>query len=329
MAKTFKKLILHSFIAAIVCIAAFMFYFHQTIYAPLDHKEPALYVLKKGSSIKSVAHDLKEKGIINNAFLFELNARFFNNDAPFKAGEYRILEFTSTQSLTDLFQSGKTYQRPLTIPEGLTKKQIVATLNKAPFLTGEITSLPTEGHLLPQTYHFDRDANKQTIIDRMSRAHNILMNELWETYDHHLPFKTKEEAVILASIVERETGISDERPRVAGVFINRLRKGMKLQSDPTIIYPLSDKLGVLDRPLYRSDWTFKSPYNTYMNTGLPPTPIANPGEASLRAVFNPEQHDYIYFVADGTGGHSFAKTLAEHNANVAKWRAHKKANNIE
>lgn len=329
MAKKIKKTLLYLFVVGVTVAFAMVFYLYQQIHAPTAHEAPSLYVIEHGTSIKAIAKDLEQKGIISSALIFEINARFIDNDEPFKAGEYRILQYTSIQNLTDTFQSGKTYQHPITIPEGLTKKQIIPILEADDALKGDIVSLPTEGHLLPQTYFFDLGTKRQALIDRMNQAHNRLLDRLWEERAQDLPFDSKEEAIILASIVERETGIKEERERVAGVFINRLKKGMKLQSDPTIIYPLSQEVGVLARPLYRSDWAYNNPYNTYMNYGLPPSAIANPGEASLRAVLNPEKHDFLYFVADGSGGHVFSKTLAEHNENVAKWRAYKKENNLE
>ena len=300
--------------------------FNKNIHKDIKINDAQIIEIKSGSSLKQIAKQLKSEDLLpENSFLsapllFEINARFFNNDAPLKAGEYQILPQMSMNEMIDLFQSGKTYQRSLTIPEGLTVKQILPLIEGAEALEGEITEIPEEGRLLPQTYFYSKGDTRQEIINRMKSDKVKLLNELWENRDESLPFKTAYEALILASIVERETGVGMERAKVAGVFINRLNKGMKLQSDPTVIYPLSDKLGVLDRPLYRNDWKLEDPYNTYFVAGLPPTPIANPGEASLRAVFNPEKHDYLYFVADGTGGHAFSKTLEEHNRNVTKWR---------
>ena len=188
-------------------------------------------------------------------------------------------------------------------------------------LVGEIKNPPAEGELLPDTYLFNRGGTRQSIIDQMNTAQKKFIEKLWPTRAEGLPLKTPEEALILASIVEKETGQADERAHVAAVFVNRLRRGMRLQSDPTIIYGITRGQGKLDRPIRRSDIRQKTDYNTYQIDGLPPTPIANPGRASIEAVLNPVETEHLYFVADGTGGHVFARTLAEHNANVRKWRS--------
>jgi UPF0755 protein len=188
-----------------------------------------------------------------------------------------------------------------------------------PTLTGEVTDVPQEGSLLPETYIFNRGETRTALIKRMQDDHTRVLNELWAQRAANLPFSTKEEAVILASIVEKETGVASERPRVAAVFVNRLRKGMKLQSDPTIIYGLTKGVP-LGRGIRQSELDKATPYNTYVIVGLPPTPIANPGKASLAAVMNPAQTEDLFFVADGTGGHVFAPTLAEHEKNVKNWR---------
>ncbi|MEM6650198.1 MAG: endolytic transglycosylase MltG, partial [Pseudomonadota bacterium] len=203
--------------------------------------------------------------------------------------------------------------------EGLTTRQIIARLKEAPMLVGEVTIELKEGDLLPETYSYQRGDNRDSIIERMKEAHDDVLAVLWETRAEGLPLDTPEEAVILASIVEKETGIAAERPRVAGVFINRLNKGMRLQSDPTIIYGLTggEPLG---RGIRLSELRKETPYNTYVIRGLPPTPIANPGRDALAAVLNPLETNDLYFVADGTGGHVFATNLAQHNRNVAKWR---------
>jgi len=208
----------------------------------------------------------------------------------------------------------------VTIPEGWTSLQTVERLRATDELTGELTEIPPEGSLMPDTYRFARNTSRSDIIARMRTAQEEFLNKVWPTRDADLPIETKEEALILASIVEKETGLADERSKVAGVFINRLRKGMRLQSDPTIIYGLVGGRASLGRPIYRSEIVKETPYNTYVIKGLPPTPIANPGRAAIEAVLRPQETDAIYFVADGTGGHAFATTLAEHNRNVAQWR---------
>lgn len=215
---------------------------------------------------------------------------------------------------------GDTVVRKVTVPEGLTSTEIVALINEAEGLSGEIESVPPEGSLLPETFHFTYGDPRNALIERMQADMKRLLDGLWEGRAEDLPISTPEEAVILASIIEKETAVAGERPQVASVFVNRLNRGMPLQSDPTVVYALTDGEGPLGRPLTRQDWKVDSPYNTYANSGLPPGPIANPGRESLEAALQPAETEFLYFVADGSGGHAFAKTLAEHNRNVAKWR---------
>jgi UPF0755 protein len=221
-----------------------------------------------------------------------------------------------------LLESGKSILYSVTLPEGLTVKQMFARLGDDPILEGELpASLPSEGSLRPDTYRFSRGTKREEVVSQMVAAQKRLIDLIWEKRDPNLPVKTVDEFVTLASIVEKETGKDDERAHVASVFINRLNKGMRLQSDPTIIYGLFGGDGKpADRPIYQSDLQKETPFNTYVIKGLPPAPIANPGRAALEAVANPWRTDDIYFVADGTGGHVFAKSLDEHNANVRRWR---------
>ncbi len=220
----------------------------------------------------------------------------------------------------ELMVSGKTVARRLTLPEGLTSFEVVALVQKAEGLEGEVQAVPPEGTLLPETYHYARGETRAEVVARMGRALDQVLDELWPERAPGLPISSPEQAVVLASIVEKETAVADERPLVASVFVNRLKKGMRLQSDPTVVYGLTGGKGPLGRALTRKDLQTPSPYNTYLADGLPPGPIANPGRASIEAVLNPAKTEYLYFVADGDGGHRFAKTLAEHNRNVAQWR---------
>lgn len=208
----------------------------------------------------------------------------------------------------------------VTLAEGVTSWMVVDALKKADFLSGNIKAVPAEGSLAPDSYDVAKGADRGDLLQRMAFAQERVMDELWAGRAADLPYQTKEEAMTMASIIEKETGVSDERPMVASVFVNRLRKGMRLQTDPTVIYGVTKGEGVLGRGLRRSELQRPTPYNTYTIDGLPPTPIANPGRASIAAALNPGVSDYVYFVADGTGGHAFAKTLDEHNSNVAKWR---------
>jgi UPF0755 protein len=224
------------------------------------------------------------------------------------------------RQVLDTLVEGKSIEHKVTLAEGLTSYQIVQKLMAQPELHGEITEIPPEGSLLPDTYRFGRDDSRQDIIDRMRAAQAKFLAKVWETRDEDIVVTTPEEAVILASVVEKETGRADERPLIARVFQNRLRKNMRLQSDPTIIYGLVGGKAVLDHPIQQEEVDRETAYNTYKINGLPPTPIANPGRASIEAVLRPAKTKDLYFVADGSGGHVFAASLEEHNKNVFKWR---------
>ncbi len=276
-------------------------------------------IVAKGSSVSSIARELQEQGVISSSLLFRILARVQAINP--KAGEYEFVAELPLTMVIKLLAEGRTITRQLTVPEGLTVVQILNLLNNNPALSGEISEIPAEGSLMPETYNFSYGDDRRELLQRMQKAKADLVAELWPKRVADLPIANLEEALVLASIVEKETGISAERARVAGVFINRLRIKMPLQADPTVLYAVTGGTGELNRPLYRPDLEIDSPYNTYRNQGLPPGPIANSGRAAIEAVLNPEVHEYFYFVADGTGGHAFAKTLEEHNDNVVKWRA--------
>jgi UPF0755 protein len=241
-----------------------------------------------------------------------------------KAGEYLFEANVSMREVLDTLVEGRSIEHTVTIPEGLTSEQIVARLLENPVLTGEITQVPPEGSLLPETYKVTRGTTRQQLLNRMIAAKRRLVQETWERRTPGLPIKTVDEFVTLASIVEKETGKTEERPRVAAVFINRLNRRMRLQSDPTIIYGMAPGKGTIGRPLTRADVERPTAYNTYTIEGLPPGPIANPGRASLEAVANPARTKDLYFVADGSGGHVFAATYNEHLKNVARWRQYQR-----
>lgn len=291
---------------------------------PLDH--PETVVIARGSGAEAIAITLADAGVVSSPLLFlagaKITAMIAAPGAPrdLKAGEYQFPAGISIDGVLDQLRQGHTVVRRFTVPEGLTSAQVVALLDKEPALTGTVKQLPKNGSLMPETYHYAYGDSRAALIERMQTAMTQTLAEAWKARDSRLPFDTPQQALILASIVEKETGVATERAKVAGVFINRLESGMKLQSDPTVIFALTDGTGELGRALTRSDWKFESPYNTYQVTGLPPGPIANPGKASLQAVLKPERHDLLYFVADGSGGHVFAKSLADHNRNVARWR---------
>ncbi|KZD11946.1 endolytic transglycosylase MltG [Oceanibaculum pacificum] len=283
-------------------------------------KAPKTLVIPRGAGVEGIANRLAEADVVHYPQIFMLAVRLHAEQGSLKAGEYAFTPGVSPREVMELLQSGETVVRRLTVAEGLTSRQVVAQLDIVEGLVGTVGDIPPDGTLMPETYHFSYGDNRQQVIARMQGSMREMVDRLWEKRAANLPVKTKEEAVILASVVERETAIPAERPRVAAVFINRLRKGMRLQSDPTVIYGMSDRLGVIDRPLLRADLQQDHPYNTYTRDGLPEGPICNPGRQSLEAVLNPISTDEYYFVADGTGGHAFAKTLDEHNANVRRWR---------
>jgi UPF0755 protein len=289
---------------------------------PLPDEKPV--VVERGQGVQKIAESLRDAGVITEPRLFTLLAalpRFHG----LKAGEYLFPAHVSTLDALTMIRDGRVYIHRLTVPEGRTVLEIIDQLTAEPALVGDALPLPPEGSLLPETYHFVLGDRRQGVVDRMQKAMKDASAALWDLRGKDLPFKNLDEAIVLASIVERETALPEERARVAGVYINRLRQGMRLQADPTVVYAVSNGKSTLDRALTLADLQTASPYNTYLNAGLPPGPIGNPGKASLAAVLNPEQHSYIYFVANGTGGHSFARTLDDHNANVAKWRDWRKA----
>lgn len=291
---------------------------HRRFTAPGPLAEPATVVIPKGAGLDAVVRRLQEAGVVADRLVFSLGVRL--RQAPLKAGEYTFPARISAEEAVRLLAEGRTVVHKLTVAEGLTRRVVFDVVRQADFLAGEITIKPAEGMLLPETWHLSRDDVRDEVVGRMEKAMRQSLDALWASRAAGLPLKTKEEALVLASIVERETGIAAERPRVAAVFVNRLRRGMRLQSDPTVIYGLSDGWGVLERSLTRGDLAAAHPWNTYVIDGLPPTPIANPGRAALEATLHPAATDDLYFVADGTGGHVFARSLDEHNANVAKWR---------
>jgi UPF0755 protein len=237
-----------------------------------------------------------------------------------KAGEFEVKQNTSIRQLVDLLSEGKTVAYRITIPEGLTTHQIVDRLKADQSLSGEVTAEPTEGTLLPETFVVPRGASRQAVLDTMASEQRKVLEKAWEGRRKDLPLKKPEDAVILASIVEKEAGRNDERGRVAAVFINRLKQNMRLQSDPTIVYGLLGGQAVWNRTIMKTEIAQKTSHNTYQIDGLPPTPICNPGRAAIEAVLNPADTKELYFVADGAGGHVFAETLKDHNANVLKWR---------
>jgi len=291
---------------------------HRRFTGPGPLSAPLVLVVPKGAGLDSIARRLETAGVVHDRYSFMIGTKL--RQAVLKAGEYEFPAAISGEEVMRMIAEGRTLKHRLTIAEGLTVRQILAEVEQADFLSGSVSKLPAEGWLLPETWVLSRDDDRGELVARMEKAMRQILDELWARRAPDLPLKSPEEALVLASVVERETGVASERPMVAGVFVNRLRLGMRLQSDPTVIYGLSDGMGVLDRPLSRADLEKPHAWNTYVIDRLPKTPIANPGRASLEAVLNPARTDALYFVADGSGGHRFAKSLDEHNANVANWR---------
>jgi len=282
----------------------------------------ATVVVKPNTGVNDIALLLERNNLIRDANVFRLGVRAYGNEAALKAGEYEVKAGSSMREIMELLKSGKSVMYSLTVPEGVTVEQVFQRIAANEILTGEMpATMPAEGMLVANTQRFDRGTTRKELVDKMAAQQQKLVESIWERRVPDLPLKDINEFVTLASIVEKETGRADERSRVAAVFINRLKKGMRLQSDPTIVYGIYGGKGKpADKPITRSDIDTPTAYNTYTINGLPPTPIANPGRAALEAVANPSRTEDLYFVADGTGGHVFATTLDEHNENVARWR---------
>jgi UPF0755 protein len=301
------------------------YYGKRKLEAPGPLQEDKVVNIPSRSGMSDIADTLQREGVIDNnrwAFIgavFALKAR-----SDLKPGEYQFQKNASLRDVIGTIVEGKVVQHAITIPEGLTSEQIVARLTDNDIFSGSVHEIPREGTLLPETYKFPRGTSRDQVIARMQQAQKRIVAEIWEHRNPDTPVKTPEQLVTLASIIEKETGKADERSRVAAVYVNRLRQKMKLQSDPTIIYGLVGGKGTLGRPIKRSEITQPSPYNTYVVDGLPPGPIANPGRASLEAAANPARTRDLFFVADGSGGHTFTETYGEHQKNVAKLRAMEK-----
>ena len=300
--------------AAVLAIGAYLYR------APGPLAETRAVIVERGRGLAGIASDLEAGGVIGNRHMFMAAAVATSRDRSLKAGEYEIPAAASLATVLEILASGRTVQHSLTIPEGLTVAEVLSLVESDDRLAGDIGTPPPEGSLLPETYSFERGTERSVLVDRMRIAMNEAVDRLWLERRHDLPFDDPHDALTLASIIEKETGVPEERTLVAGVFVNRLLRGMPLQSDPTVVYGLTSGAGPLGRPLTRADLSQDSAYNTYRNKGLPPGPIANPGVASIAAALDPAETDFLYFVADGTGGHAFATNLDDHNRNVARWR---------
>ena len=280
-------------------------------------KETKTVVVPHGASVREIAALLDKNDTVRSPLAFRVGAKFLAGN-QLQAGEYELAPGESAADIIIKMHDGESVVHWFKVAEGLSSAEVVNLLRNSPALAGDVP-IPPEGSLLPETYRYSYGDTRASIIARMQKAMQDDLSDLWTKRDMNVPLKSPGEAVVMASIVEKETGKAAERPRIAEVFYNRLRHSMRLQSDPTVIYAITQVRGPLNRDLTHDDLAFPSPYNTYMSDGLPPHPICNPGKAALEAALHPEQNDFLYFVADGTGGHVFAKDLAEHNQNVTKW----------
>ena len=304
--------------AGLILAALALIYFLW--WAPGPKPGPHDVIIKEGSTIGSISRQLAREGAIpGTARTFYVMARLFGSHDPIQAGEFEIPKGMGGASVLDLLQHGKPLQRLITVTEGMPSVIVEEKLAANPYLKGPMPDI-AEGSLLPDSYGYQRGETRAALVGRMQKAMTKTIDALWPKRSTDCPITTPEQAIILASIVEKETGKPSERPMIAGVYCNRLRIGMKLDADPTVIYPVT-KGKPLGRRIFKSELHAENGYNTYERAGLPQGPIANPGKASIEAVLHPAQTKALYFVADGTGGHAFADTLAEQNANVAKWYA--------
>ncbi len=310
-------------VAVFLTLAALALVVIDRFEGPGPMQADTVIYIAPGTTMGDIARKLEADGVIEDSLVFRGGVRLKRVSRDLKAGEYLFPATVSMRGVVDILLSGKTVLRRLTLPEGITSGEAAALIEAAEALEGSLDTIPAEGSLLPETYHYGRGDTRAELVERMQAAMRETLAALWEKRAGEGPLESPAAALILASIVEKETGLADERPLVASVFINRLRGGMRLQSDPTVTYGITHG-APLGRALTRTDLQTDSEYNTYTNGGLPAGPIANPGRAAIEAVLNPAQSDFLYFVAAGNGGHAFAKTLDEHNGNVAKWRKLKK-----
>jgi len=319
----FVNFIFTALILALLASGTIFYFLKESFYGPGPLATEKVILVEPGTSFSDISQILARDGFTASPAIFSLGVYWEGKTAAFKAGEYAIPAHASMRDIMDILVEGKSIDYAITVPEGLTIAQVFARLAANDILVGDLPDiLPPEGSLMTDTVRFYRGTTREEIVRRLVAEQKKLIEEIWQKRDPDLPLQTINEFVTLASIVEKETGVASERARVAAVFYNRLAKNMRLQSDPTVIYGIFGSAGKpAERPIYRSDLDRETPFNTYKINGLPPSPIANPGRAALEAVANPPKTDEFYFVADGTGGHVFAKTLDEHNRNVRAWRA--------
>lgn len=323
MARFVSRLMIIGFTGLLV-LAGSAWLFNAWLYKPGPLRHQQTIVLPSGLGVQAIANRLLLVGAIESAGLFRVAVALRRGDKFLKAGEYQISPGSSPDTIIKKLISGETVIHKITVPEGLTVSQVYALVAQDTTLSGTINAGVDEGFLLPNTYHYSLDHSRNELLQQMEELMRDTLTNQWNNRDANLPYNKPLDALILASIIEKETSLPNERQRVAGVFVNRLRLGMPLQSDPTVAYGLTNGNGPLGRPLILKELRDSTnPYNTYRHLGLPPGPIANPGTASLAAAMSPLMTDELYFVANGKGGHNFAKTLSEHNKNVARWKKYR------
>ncbi|PHS79078.1 MAG: aminodeoxychorismate lyase [Rhodospirillaceae bacterium] len=323
MPRALKVLLVLVLIGIMAVVAAF-FNLKSKAEQAGPHPVNTRVLIHAGSGLKSIAAVLQAQGVISNATQFGLWARLTGQHTKLQAGEFEIPAGASINDILTVLEHGETVVHKLTLAEGLTVTEMLIMIQDAKGLTGSVTNIPDDGMMLPETYHYSWGDDREVLVSRMVNAMSDLIVAQWQMRPKNFILETPEQLLTLASIVEKETGIASERPQVAAVFLNRLKKGMRLQSDPTVVFAITNGSGALGRALTRQDLKTQSDYNTYRVKGLPPGPIANPGRDSILAVMNPADIKALYFVADGTGGHVFAKTLKQHNRNVRNWRRFKR-----
>jgi len=319
----FIRMLIGCFVTAVAIVgvaAGIGYWTYQDVTQPGPLAAAHTVVIPTHTGISEISDLLAEQGVIRHPLTFKVAAELTGRGGALKAGEYEFPADASAIQVMDIIASGKTVKHKLTIREGLTSPEIVALVRDAPLLTGDTGAVPPEGTLLPETYIYSRGDTRESVIDRMKQDMQDALAAAWAERRGDLPLTSPQQALILASMVEKEASRDEERTHIAAVFLNRLRLGMKLQSDPTVRFVMAGNgANKFDGPLTRADLEINSPYNTYVAQGLPPGPICNPGKAALHDAVHPEHSDDLYFVADGSGGHVFAKTLVEQNRNVAAY----------
>lgn len=303
-----------------LCLSLITLNLSYYIDSPGNNDKPVSVIIQRGFSVKKIGKELSKHNLVLHPKIFFIVHKLFFKSAPLQSGEYLLPAHATIKEIIKILQDGDVIVHKLTLPEGITKKEILDKIDNDPMLVGTITKDFKEGELLADTYYYTYGESKMMLLNRIYNKSQNIINELWEKRAENLPLENKEEALVLASIVEKETGISVERARIAGVFINRLRKKMKLQADPTVIYAVTKGEYTLNRAITLADLRLDSPYNTYLYEGLPPTAIASPGKQALEATLNPLLTKDLYFVANGIGGHNFSSSLEEHNHHVKNYR---------